>query len=303
MKPIRSSRHALRPGLQENRSNHRFATTNFQRVREHSSSSSGRNGTNGHRDVEAATCALIGLRGSGFPKWKRVLDVICILLAAPLWLPLILFIMAAIRITSRGPIFYRQQRVGYRRRVFMLFKFRTMHLNADTRTHQDYFAELMRSNAPMTKLDANGDSRVIPGGRFLRASGLDELPQIFNVLRGEMSLVGPRPCLPNEFERYEESQKLRAEIAPGLTGYWQVNGKNQTTFKEMIAMDMHYMRNMSPWLDLKIMSKTIPVLLAQAKTSFGSRFFGKRRLEFALVPVRPISQNGSNGTHHNGSHR
>jgi lipopolysaccharide/colanic/teichoic acid biosynthesis glycosyltransferase len=197
------------------------------------------------------------------PRWKRILDVACVGLTAPVWLSLMLMVMTLIRMTSRGPIFYRQERVGYRRRHFMLFKFRTMHVNAETRTHEEYFAELMQNGAPMKKLDESGDCRLIPGGRLLRASGLDELPQIFNVLRGEMSLVGPRPCLPQEFDRYESWQQQRVNAVPGLTGYWQVNGKNETTFREMIALDLFYIKNMSLWLDLRIIFKTIPTLLSE----------------------------------------
>ena len=197
------------------------------------------------------------------PRWKRILDVTCIVLSSPFWLPVMTLVMGLVRLTSPGPIFYRQERVGYRRTPFMLFKFRTMCVNAETRGHEEYFADLMRSECPMTKLDAVGDSRLIPGGRFLRASGLDELPQIFNVLRGEMSLVGPRPCLPREFERYQPPERQRVNALPGLTGYWQVNGKNNTTFKEMIAMDLFYIRNMSIWLDLTIMFRTIPTLIKE----------------------------------------
>jgi lipopolysaccharide/colanic/teichoic acid biosynthesis glycosyltransferase len=195
------------------------------------------------------------------PRWKRILDLACIGLTAPIWLPLMLMVMTLIRMTSRGPIFYRQERVGYRRRHFMLFKFRTMHVNAETRTHEEYFAELMQNGAPMKKLDESGDCRLIPGGRLLRASGLDELPQIFNVLFGEMSLVGPRPCLPQEFGRYESWQQQRVNAVPGLTGHWQVNGKNETTFREMIALDLFYIENMSLGLDLRIIFKTIPTLV------------------------------------------
>ena len=148
----------------------------------------------------------------------------------------------------------------------MIFKFRTMHVNADTRTHAEYFAYLMQADCPMTKLDAD-DSRLIACGRFLRATGLDELPQIFNVLRGEMSLVGPRPCLPHEFQRYETWQQARVNVLPGLTGYWQVNGKNKTTFNEMIAMDIFYADHMSFWVDLTIILKTIPALIAQTSKS------------------------------------
>jgi exopolysaccharide production protein ExoY len=197
------------------------------------------------------------------PRWKRILDVTCVLLALPCWLPLMVLVMGWIKAVSPGPIFYRQERVGFKRARFMIFKFRTMHANAETRTHEDYFAHLMRLDCPMTKLDLEGDSRLITCGRLLRASGLDELPQIFNVLRGDMSLVGPRPSLPTEFQRYEKWQQERINVLPGLTGYWQVNGKNKTTFNEMIAMDMFYANNMSLRLDLAIMLKTIPALLNQ----------------------------------------
>jgi lipopolysaccharide/colanic/teichoic acid biosynthesis glycosyltransferase len=175
--------------------------------------------------------------------------------------------MAWIKMISPGPIFYRQERVGHRGRRFMIFKFRTMHANADTRTHEDYFAHLMNADCPMTKLDALDDNRLIGCGRFLRASGMDELPQLLNVLRGDMSLVGPRPCLPNEFDRYTPAQRQRVNALPGLTGYWQVNGKNKTTFSEMIAMDIFYSEHMSVWLDLGIISKTIPALVAQTLES------------------------------------
>jgi lipopolysaccharide/colanic/teichoic acid biosynthesis glycosyltransferase len=121
----------------------------------------------------------------------------------------------------------------------------------------------MEANCPMTKLDASGDPRIIRGGRVLRATGLDELPQLFNVLRGEMSLVGPRPCTPHEFQRYQVWQQARVNVPPGLTGYWQVNGKNKTTFTEMIHMDIYYARNMSLWLDLWIMLRTPAALMEQ----------------------------------------
>jgi lipopolysaccharide/colanic/teichoic acid biosynthesis glycosyltransferase len=138
-----------------------------------------------------------------------------------------------------------------------------MRLSADTQTHEQYFEALMGADCPMTKLDAQGDPRLAPFGRILRASGLDELPQVFNVLCGEMSLVGPRPCLPNEFSRYEPWQQERVNGLPGLTGYWQVNGKNKTTFNEMIVMDLFYLKNMSVLLDLKIMLRTCSVIAEQ----------------------------------------
>jgi lipopolysaccharide/colanic/teichoic acid biosynthesis glycosyltransferase len=119
----------------------------------------------------------------------------------------------------------------------------------------------------MTKLDASGDRRIIIGGRILRAMGLDELPQIFNVLRREMSLVGPRPCTVNEFQCYKSWQQERLDALPGLTGYWQVNGKNKTTFSEMIDLDIYYARNVSLLLDLSILVKTVPAILGQVLES------------------------------------
>ncbi|MFL6514840.1 MAG: sugar transferase [Chthoniobacterales bacterium] len=218
-----------------------------------------------------ARAALATESFKGMPRWKRIFDATCILLTLPIWLPMLLLVMGWIKLVSPGPIFYRQERVGYRGRRFMIFKFRTMHVNAETRTHEEYFAHLMNTDSPMTKLDAMDDNRLVRCGRWLRASGLDELPQLFNVLRGEMSLVGPRPCLPNEFERYSPAQKQRVNAPPGLTGYWQVNGKNKTTFSEMIAMDIHYCDNMSVALDLWIIGRTVPALIAEMIESRGRR--------------------------------
>jgi lipopolysaccharide/colanic/teichoic acid biosynthesis glycosyltransferase len=195
--------------------------------------------------------------------WKFALDITCILLALPIWLPLMILLMMVTRLASPGPIFYRQKRVGLGGRHFSIWKFRTMKVSAETQTHEHYFHELMAGDRPMTKLDTYGDPRLAPFGRFLRASGLDELPQIFNVLCGEMSLVGPRPCTPSEFAHYEPWQRERVNGLPGLTGYWQVNGKNKTTFNEMIMMDLFYLENMSFLLDLKIILKTSAVITGQ----------------------------------------
>lgn len=195
--------------------------------------------------------------------WKRALDLTCIALAVPVWLPLMVLVMLWIAFASRGPIFYRQERVGYRKRRFMIFKFRTMHVNVETQTHERHFDLLIQADRPMIKLDSCGDSRLIRCGRFLRSSGLDELPQLVNVLRGEMSLVGPRPCTLREFQRYQARQHERFNAPAGLTGYWQVNGKNKTTFTEMIEMDVFYTKHMSIWLDLLILLKTFPAVVAQ----------------------------------------
>jgi exopolysaccharide production protein ExoY len=195
--------------------------------------------------------------------WKHILDISCTLVSLPIWLPILICIALWIKIASPGPIFFRQERVGYRGRHFMILKFRTMKVNVETQSHERHLEQLIHADCPMTKLDASGDPRIISGGRLLRATGLDELPQLFNVLRREMSLVGPRPCTPHEFKRYQPWQKERVNAAPGLTGYWQVNGKNKTTFTEMIKMDIFYAKNMSFWMDLTIMLKTFPAIFMQ----------------------------------------
>ena len=200
---------------------------------------------------------------AGVPSWKRILDITCILLTAPFWLPVVMILTLWIKLASPGPIFFRQERVGHRGRRFMILKFRTMKVNVETQSHERHLEQLIHGDRPMTKLDASGDPRIIPGGRILRAIGLDELPQLFNVLRGEMSLVGPRPCTPHEFSRYQRWQHERVNAPPGLTGYWQVNGKNKTTFTEMINMDIFYTKNMSLWLDLTIMVRTFPAVISQ----------------------------------------
>jgi lipopolysaccharide/colanic/teichoic acid biosynthesis glycosyltransferase len=197
------------------------------------------------------------------PGWKRVLDITLILLALPVLLPLAVLIGSLIRLVSTGPILFQQERIGYRGRGFMCLKFRTMRCGAETATHQGHLQQLMKAEVPMTKMDAVGDRRIIPVGRLLRSSGLDELPQLVNVLRGEMSLVGPRPCLGYEAAQYLPWQRERFEAVPGLTGLWQVSGKNRTTFTRMIQLDIEYARTKSLWLDLKIVLKTIPALVTQ----------------------------------------
>ena len=146
-----------------------------------------------------------------------------------------------------------------------------MNVGADAAVHADYLRELMHSEKPMTKMDAKGDARLIPLGALLRSTGLDELPQLINVLRGEMSIVGPRPCIPYECEGYLPWQWERFDTLPGLTGLWQVSGKNKTTFNEMIHYDITYARNKSLWLDVGIIAKTIPALVAQVRDTRASR--------------------------------
>jgi lipopolysaccharide/colanic/teichoic acid biosynthesis glycosyltransferase len=197
------------------------------------------------------------------PAWKRAADVACSIAALPVlgWCTLVMALVT--KLVSPGPVFFRQERSGYRGRRFKIYKFRTMMVNADPTVHQKHLTELMGSNAPMMKLDGGADRRLIPGGWILRASGLDELPQIINVLRGEMSLIGPRPCVPYEYEQYQPWQRARFDAMPGLTGLWQVSGKNRTTFGEMVRLDIRYARHFSFWLDVKIILLTVPALVGQ----------------------------------------
>jgi lipopolysaccharide/colanic/teichoic acid biosynthesis glycosyltransferase len=198
------------------------------------------------------------------------------LVSVPLAVPLILLVTLWIRLVSRGPALLQQERVGFRGRRFTLYKFRTMHHGAPTIDHELHVGRLVKSDSPMVKLDLLGDSRLIPGGCFLRTAGLDELPQLLNILRGEMSLVGPRPCLPGEFGFFDEAQRRRFDVLPGLTGWWQVNGKNRTTFKQMNSMDIDYVRNMSPGLDLRIILRTPMALLRQMGDCMAHHRRGRR---------------------------
>ena len=199
------------------------------------------------------------------PPWKRVLDISGVLIAFPLLLPMMLLIAIVIKVQSNGPVLFKQERVGFLEKRFIVFKFRTMLVDTDTAIHETHVASLIETNEPMIKLDARGDARLIPFGRMLRAAGLDELPQLINVLRGEMSIVGPRPCLPSEYSKHLTWQRERFRTPPGLTGLWQVSGKNRTTFNEMIDFDIKYIQTQSLWLDLKIIFKTVPVLMGQVK--------------------------------------
>jgi len=196
--------------------------------------------------------------GHRMPVWKRTLDVVGALLGLVFLSPLFLIIAVLIKVVSSGPAFFKQERVGYLGKPFTLWKFRTMRVDADTLLHKKHLSKLIRSDQPMVKLDADHDPRIIPMGRFLRAYCLDEFPQLINVLRGEMSLVGPRPCLSYELENYLLWHTGRFDTVPGITGLWQVSGRNGSTFKGMIRFDITYARHRSFWLDIKILLKTIP---------------------------------------------
>jgi len=196
------------------------------------------------------------------PSWKRIMDIVGAAAGLLLLLPLFMLIAAYIKSVSPGPVFFKQRRVGFLGKSFLCFKFRTMHINAATTVHNTYFKNLTGSETPMEKLDTQ-DPRIIPYGRLLRKSGLDELPQLLNVFLGDMSLIGPRPCIPYEAEHYQQWQLKRFEAVPGITGLWQVNGKNKTTFNAMMRFDIAYAMKKNLWLDAKILLKTGPAIFDQ----------------------------------------
>jgi len=199
----------------------------------------------------------------GVPVWKRVLDLVLIMVSLPIVLPIVLLLALTVRLASPGPSLFKQVRVGYRGRRFLCLKFRTMKVDADAGIHKGHLDTLMKSNRPMVKLDSKGDARLVPFGLIIRSLGLDELPQLMNVVRGEMSIVGPRPCIPYEYEQYLPRHRHRCDTLPGLTGLWQVKGKNRTTFEQMIELDLEYVRKKSVFLDLWIIFMTIPAILIQ----------------------------------------
>lgn len=201
------------------------------------------------------------------PIWKRAMDILGSILGLLITSPLFLIITIILRIASPGPIIYKGERIGYMGKVFYCRKFRTMHSNCLTSIHEQHVINLMTNDQPFSKLDIN-DARIIPFGKIMRKTGLDEIPQLINILRGEMSLVGPRPELPYSLPYYEQWQKKRFNAVPGLTGLWQTSGKNAKTFKEMVRLDISYVDRKSLWLDFKILFKTFPAIIKQIIVKF-----------------------------------
>jgi exopolysaccharide biosynthesis polyprenyl glycosylphosphotransferase len=188
---------------------------------------------------------------------KRALDMVVVSFGLLTIAPLLAVIAVAIKIDSRGPVFYGQQRVGKDGRLFKMLKFRSMVTDADQRKAD--LAAHNEASGPMFKM--RRDPRVTRVGRFIRRWSLDELPQLFNVLVGDMSLVGPRPPVPAEVSQYEEWQLGRLRAVPGLTGLWQVSGRSEVAFHDMVRLDLHYIRNWSLSLDIEILLRTIPAVL------------------------------------------
>jgi lipopolysaccharide/colanic/teichoic acid biosynthesis glycosyltransferase len=202
---------------------------------------------------------------------KRMMDITGSLFLLALLSPVFLLIAAALKLTSRGPVLFRQQRIGEHGTPFTFLKFRSMDVNNDSSQHKEYVRQLIAGQAEKHPANGNGDGvfkltndpRITPVGNFLRRTSLDELPQFINVLRGEMSLVGPRPPVPYEVEAYATWHRRRLlEARPGITGLWQVQGRSRVGFDEMVRLDLRYARNCSPWLDLKILWQTPKAVIA-----------------------------------------
>lgn len=188
---------------------------------------------------------------------KRMIDIAVSLIAVLVLIPLAAVVAVAIKLDSKGPVFFKQARVGRNGTLFTLYKFRSMHENADQ--IKQSLGHMNEAEGPVFKIKR--DPRITKIGAFIRKTSLDELPQFMNVLRGEMSLVGPRPPLPQEVERYTDYQRGRLAVKPGLTCLWQVQGRSSVSFDRWVELDLEYIRRQSLWLDVTIMLKTIPAVL------------------------------------------
>jgi exopolysaccharide biosynthesis polyprenyl glycosylphosphotransferase len=191
-------------------------------------------------------------------KLKRVVDILLSIFGIIFLTPVFLLIMISIKISSRGPIFYKQKRVGLNGSLFDFYKFRSMYFEiGEDKKRENMMIDFMKNNQTHKIID---NSRVTRVGKFIRKTSLDELPQLFNVIRGNMSIVGPRPCLPYEFANYADWQKRRVKVLPGCTGVWQVSGRSSVSFIDSIILDLFYIKNMSPLYDIILILKTIPVI-------------------------------------------
>jgi len=195
----------------------------------------------------------------GYRISRRTFDLFFGSLILLLVAPVAPFLALMIRLDSPGPVLYRQTRVGYRGRCFVFYKFRSMYSGADRRLEE--LAVLNEQAGPIFKM--RDDPRITLVGRVLRRSSLDEIPQILNVLKGDMSIVGPRPALPAEVARYEAWQRQRLEAKPGLTCLWQISGRSHIAFDEWMRLDLEYLRTRSLWTDLVILAKTVPAVMAR----------------------------------------
>ena len=209
-------------------------------------------------DVSACTEDMFTMK---MPVWKRMLDITVSSTMLLILSPILIFTGLFIKVISPGPMFFTQTRIGFKGKPFTFYKFRSMKYDNNQSFHGKHAQSFIKSgDVPMEKLD-NKDPRIIPGGQFLRKACIDELPQLINVLLGDMSLVGPRPCIPYEADEYLRWHTHRFDTVPGMTGLWQVSGKNKLTFKEMIRLDINYSKNMSLLNDIRIIFRTPIVII------------------------------------------
>lgn len=222
-------------------------------------------------DQQLVSELLMGVKRS----LKRLMDIVGAIIGIILFFPVMLITAALVKLESTGPVLFKQRRVGYKGKYFTFLKFRSMFVNNEDRIHQDYVTKLIHGEKDQINYGTEekpcykivDDPRITPIGRFLRKTSLDELPQFFNVLKGEMSLVGPRPPIPYEVKEYQNWHFRRImEVKPGITGLWQVLGRSRTTFDEMVRLDIEYAERWSLWLDLKILFKTVRAVIAAEGT-------------------------------------
>ena len=198
----------------------------------------------------------IEIKRTSYDITKRSIDFLCSFLGIIVLSPVFLIVALLIKLDSKGPVIFKQERVGLRGKTFYMYKFRSMVVNAEEL--KDKLQKQNEMSGPMFKMKE--DPRITKVGKFIRRTSIDELPQLFNVLKGEMSLVGPRPSLPKEVKEFEEWMNKRLEVKPGLTCYWQVAGRNSIGFEEWMKLDCKYVDDRNTWLDLKLIFKTFFVL-------------------------------------------
>jgi len=208
---------------------------------------------------------------------KRGIDIVGALVGLLLFGPLMLIIAIAIKLDSPGPVFFVQKAIGKDGEPFDMIKFRSMYHGADNTEHRRFTEAFVRGEEMGRTIDPRtgqpiykivNDPRITRVGRFLRRTGLDEAPQFFNVLKGDMSLVGPRPPLPYEYSLYDDWAKQRLAVRPGITGLYQIRKRSRANFREMVETDLEYIENMSLWLDLKLLLLTIPVITIMGKGAY-----------------------------------
>lgn len=220
-------------------------------------------------DVPLLHVENLGLYATTPQVAKRLMDIVLCAAGLIVISPLLLVVAILVKLDSPGPVFFVQERVGLNGRTFRMIKFRSMRANSDPAIHKQFLEQLIKNGEGHHELDADGkpvykivnDSRITRLGRFIRKTSLDELPQLFNVLRGDMSLVGPRPPIQYEVDAYKDWHMKRLYIRPGLTGLWQVSGRNRLSFDQMVQLDIAYIEQWSLWTDVKILIRTIPVVL------------------------------------------